>query len=62
MAVNRLEVAPTQNPDQVASFLAKLSTLQKLAEDPLANPTVLASFVADGIAPITTEEISGQVE
>ncbi|MFN2235224.1 MAG: hypothetical protein ACK2U1_13440, partial [Anaerolineales bacterium] len=59
MAINRLEVVPTDNPNLVAFLLAKLSTLQSLAADPLANPKVLARFL-DGEALPMTEEATMQ--
>jgi hypothetical protein len=43
IVINSLEVAPTHNPELVGSLLAKLATLQKLAEDPSASPILMAS-------------------
>jgi len=46
VAVSQLTVAPTENPDSVASFLAKLSMLQRFAVDPNMNPDDLLSGLA----------------
>jgi uncharacterized membrane protein YgcG len=61
IVINSLEVAPTHNPELVGSLLAKLATLQKLAEDPSASPILMANL-ADGAALNMKESPPGQMD
>ena len=49
ITAGQLTVAPTQNPGQVAAFLAKITTLQTLAAASESDPAILASLAEGGI-------------